>query len=169
MAVVLSTPENFQQPVIQSISRGNRVEYRLAMDYCFEWEENGKRYRRTVFKTDPACECDWETDLASTPDGAALLGFRKLGPSDAGAILHDRGYEIFGALKQDQFPPGEFQVLQDGQWVDCPERWTRLRCDQLYRRMCILGGMPVWRANIEFAALRVGAISRKNGLRWYFS
>lgn len=168
-AVIFSTPEIFQQPIIQSVSRHNNVEYRLALDYCFEDEENGNRYRRTVFRTDPNCDCEWDTDLASKPDAAAIIGFRKLGPSDAAAILHDRAYQIFGRLKLDRFPPGEFQILKDGQWVDSDERWTRLRCDRLYRRMCILGGMPGWRANVEFLALRIGAVSRKNGLRWYFS
>ncbi len=168
--MIISTDKDFHHPVVQSISKDNEVTYRLADDFCYQWEEGGEQWRRVVFREDANCGCDWKTDLASVPDAAALVGFRKLGTSDAAAIIHDRGYQLFGAQKVSEFPKGEYQTLVNGEWVDAePRRWTRLKCDRLYKRMCISGGMSRWRAEVEFLALRVGAFSKRNGLKWYFS
>jgi hypothetical protein len=163
--MIVSTLDNFVHPEIQSVSRGESVQYRLVDDYCFEWAEAGNTYRRTVFKN------NWLTDLATTPDFASTFGFRKCGTSDAAATLHDRGYQLFGLFKLKAFPAGEFTVLTPaGTWVDAnPKYWTREKCDRLYRRMCEAGGMPAWRAEVEFLSLRLGALSKKNGFAWFFS
>lgn len=162
--MIISTAQDFKFPAIQYSGTDGKREYRLLDDYCFEWNEKGFWYRRTVFKLDPGTQKEDGTDLASVPDEASALGFEQAGCSDAAAVLHDNGYFRLG-----KFLPGEFQILKNGKWIDCTEPFLRLRCDLLFRQMCILGGMPVWRANVEFAALRVGAISRRNGVKWYFS
>ena len=168
--MIVATPNHFLQPQIQgTIDHHDKVEYTLVDDYAFMWLENDTIYRRIVYKKDHDSDNAWMTDLASTPDAAAVLGFKECGPSDGAAILHDRGYQVFGTLKLTHFPSGEFQKQEGGVWVDCDEPWTRLRCDKLYRQMCIYGGMTPFRANVEFIALRVGAISGRNGWRWYFS
>lgn len=166
--MILATEQDFKMPKIQAVI-GSKRRYIVLEDYCFQWGENRNLYRRTVFAHPETCAItpDKEgctTDLKSSPDFAAAIGFDHAGPGDGGAVPHDDDYFHLGV-----FPPGAFQVLKDGAWVDCDEKYTRLRADKLYRRRCILGGMPVWKANIEFLALRVGAISRRNGLRWYFS
>ncbi len=165
--MIFATEQNFVQPAIQSKSLGEKVSYRLTDDYCFEYVDMGIRYRRIVFMDDPISEEETDTDLASTPDGAAVIGFRKLGTSDGAAVMHDRGYEIFGEKKLKSFPAMEFQAFIYDKWITIDRKWTRLDCDKLYRRMCIAGGMPVWRANVEFLALRLGAVH--HSLRWYFS
>jgi|GEM_PF-2173611 len=163
--MIISNSENYIQPEIQSVSKGESVQYRLVDDYCFEWEEKGERYRRTVFKN------NWLTDLATTPDFASTFGFRKCGTSDGAATLHDRGYQLFGTFRLKAFPAGEFTIMTPkGTWIDAnPRYWSRSKCDELYRIMCIAGGMPVWRAHVEFWALRIGAFSKKNGFAWFFS
>ncbi len=169
--MIISKADNFLQPAIQSVSFGDEVMYQLIEDYCYEWTEEDtdkvkKRYRRTVFAN------KWITDLASVPDLAAPIGFRKLGTSDGAATLHDREYQLFGFWKLPAFPPGEFTVYNpvNDTWGDAePKYWKRVQCDRLYQRMCIAGGMPLWRAEVEFWALRFGAISKKNGLAWFFS
>lgn len=170
--MILATEQDFKMPKIQAVI-GRKRRYILLEDYCFEWEENGNRYRRTVFANLEVCSINpgdgCTTDLASTPPFAAPLGFEAAGPSDGGAVLHDDDYLRCAGKNPIGFAPGAFQILKDGAWVDCHEKFTRLRADKLYRRRCIAGGMPVWKANVEFLALRVGAVSRRNGLRWYFS
>jgi hypothetical protein len=167
--MIISTPNHYIQPQIQSITKNDKVEYDLVDDYCFMWVEDDTTYRRIVYRADKATNIDWMTDLASVPDQAGLLGFKECGASDGAAILHDRGYQVFGALKLPSFPTGEFQKLDGSKWIDCTDAWTRLRCDKLFREMCIYGGMSKWRANVEFVALRVGAITPSNGIKWYFS
>jgi Protein of unknown function (DUF1353) len=167
--MIVSTPTQFVQPEIQGTVTDQKLEYTLVSDYGYMWLENDTIYIRRVFATDPITGKKWTTDLASTPGFAGLLNFKPCGPSDGGAILHDRGYEVFGELKLGKFPDGEFQKQENGVWVNCDEPWTRLRCDKLYYNMCVSGGMSVWRARTEFLALRIGAISKRNGLRWYFS
>lgn len=165
--MILATEQDFKLPKIQGVI-GSKRRYILLEDYCFEWQENGNRYRRTVFAHLEVCGINpgegCTTDLASVPPFAAPLGFEPAGPSDGGSVLHDDDYRRLGI-----FPPGAFQIFKNGAWVDCDEKFTRLRADKLYRRRCILGGMPKWKATVEFLALRVGAVSVRNGLRWYFS
>jgi hypothetical protein len=167
--MILATVEAFNLPAIQGVP-GPKRRYRLTDDYRFEWEENGKRYARTVYRMDQAAKSETITDLASVPDDgpagalAGSIGIDNAGPSDGGAAIHDNGYERLG-----KFLPGEFQVLVGDEWVDCHEPFTRLRCDKLYFKMIRLGGMSLPKACIEFASLRVGAVSIRNGVKWYFS
>jgi len=171
--MILATEQDFKMPKIQAVI-GNKRRYILLEDYCFEWEEKGNRYRRTVFANVEVCSVTpgkegCTTDLASVPPFAAPLGFEPAGPSDGGSIIHDDDYFRLGGKNPIGFGPGAFQVLRDGQWVDCDEKYTRMRADKLYRRRCIAGGMSKVGATIEFLALRIGAISIRNGFRWYFS
>jgi len=170
--MIVATEEKFEMPAIQGIVGKNR-NYRLTDDYRFEWVEKGKRYARTVYKMDQGTKSETETDLASTPDEGPLgaiagtVGISCAGPSDGGAVVHDNGYERHGDFKQ-----GEFQVLVGEEWVDCTEPFPRLRCDLLFFKMIRLGGMPLRKALTEFVSLRVGGvkgISRKGGLKWFFS
>lgn len=182
---VYATEQDFQLPKIQGVI-GDKRRYILLEDYCFEWEENGKRYRRTVFANPAVCRLNpgkdgCTTDLASVPDSgiagaiAGTIGIDQAGPSDGGSVIHDDDYRrmsgtsLFKRKIPIGFPPGAFQILRNGVWIDCVEKYTRLRADKLYRRRCILGGMKPWKADLEFTSLRIGAVSLKNGLRWYFS
>lgn len=174
--MILSTPEHFQQPAIQGTVGPDR-KYNLTDDYCFEWTgtkgpEKGKRYRRTVFRVDPACDCLSESDLASVPGFGAPLGFEVAGPSDAGGIIHDHDYfRLFTKHSLGYFMPGEFQIFDENlsDWVDCTEPYTRARADAGYRWRISLGGMSKYKAWIEWISLRVGA--KVSGITWraYFS
>ena len=175
--MIFSTERDFKQPIIQYVGKGKERRYDIIEPYCFEWEENGTFYRRYVNSTVDACivgapeSCLEDTDLASVPKLAGIssaLGFEPYGPSDGAAILHDQAYRCKG-----NFGFGEFMILQDSGWIDCQEPFTRKRADALYRKMAILGGMSKAKADIEWAALRLGAIPKegkfKQKMAWYFS
>jgi hypothetical protein len=158
--MIISTPEKYIQPIIQYIGTNEKRLYRIVEDYCFEWSEKSKLYRRVVY-------ADYPNDLASVPDLPVIddaLDVIPYGASDGGAVGHDREYEVQGV-----FPPGEFLILEDGIWKDCKEKWSRFRSDWMYAWKCTLGGMSHWKAwYVEFPALRAGG-GIKDGRKWYFS
>lgn len=161
----IATMQDFVQPKLQGTISSKRA-YMLIEDYTIEWEEKGNLYRRTVFECGKICKV---SDMASVPMFAEGIGFDGNGPSDGAAIVHDDDYEKLGRKGSTGFGAGEFTIKVGDVWIDCTEKYDRSRSDARYRKNCIAGGMPKWKARLEFLALRVGALTFKNRMSWYFS
>ncbi len=59
------------------------------------------------------------------------------------------------------FPPGEpaalrAAVIHDWIYRSRPAGWSRRRADKLFLGMMILDGVPVWRAYLAWAGVRIG-------------
>lgn len=147
---VYSTSEDFKQPVLQYIGKKGvwpfrRRMYRLAEGYNFEWgsmEARKRIYMREGF----------EFDKASTPKFAALLGFIPDGEHEAASMVHDRFYRDKGKLTPHQF---EYYVMIDGHWTADSSTWKRAEVDELFRHMCVLGGMSKPKAWIQTTAVKL--------------
>lgn len=130
-----STAEDFRQPIAYPISEKGfllwkRPEWRLVEDYTFEWGPPESRRRITI-------KAGYEWDGSSVPAWAAVLGHLPVGPCFGASLIHDR----FCQSNYD-LPEGEYQVkLPDGSWVNSPGKWRGLEVHELYRYMCVLGGM----------------------------
>lgn len=59
------------------------------------------------------------------------------------------------------FPPGEpaalrAAVIHDYIYRNRPARWSRRRADKLFLALMIQDGVPVWRAYLAWAGVRIG-------------
>lgn len=59
------------------------------------------------------------------------------------------------------FPPGDAlalraAILHDFIYRTRPERWSRDEADRLFLAVMILDGVPVWRAYLAWAGVRIG-------------
>jgi hypothetical protein len=144
---VYSTDSSFLQPWSTPVGETGfwiwkKPEYRLVEDYVFEYGRENARKRFWFPKG-----IEW--DKSSTPFWAALLGHTPAGASDAGSLVHDMLCKYRGLL-----PEGWYQTqMPDGEWVNDPSPWRTGAIHEIYRIMCVLGGMKPSKALVQKTAL----------------
>lgn len=127
------------QPHITPVGNTNR--YTLLIDYVYEWDFEGKRYRIVV----PA---DYEFDMASVPRIAwPLISQFELGPA---VVPHDWLYHHKGKL-----PAGSYQVKTESGWEGVRYEWPRKDVDRLFGRMMRESGVVPWRRRIAYLLVRL--------------
>lgn len=83
----------------------------------------------------------FETDFASVPFGFRNL-FPPMGRWSRAAIVHDHIYQLGGVNAG----------ICDGE----PVSYTRKRADEIFREAMIVLGVPAWRRELMYAAVRLG-------------
>lgn len=134
------------QPALVPIGE-NR--WRLTEDYTYEWLYGGVFRRITV-------KAGFETDLASVPPLFWALGFPPDGLHRAASVVHDALYKARGAL-----PSGDATYQETRKWIEprdwsyLPARYTREEADRLFGRMMRDAGVPKWRRDTMYRAVRL--------------
>jgi len=117
--------------------------FMLVVDYTYEWEKDGRRYRITVPK-------GYLTDKASVPQFAWSLGFKPDGAPEGAAVLHDFLYQHKGEL-----PAGSYQTFIDGSWQNIPNVWTRAEIDRLFGRIMREHGVGPVKRKLMYYSVRL--------------
>jgi len=121
----------------------NRKEFRLEHDYIYQWGHLLDEYR--IFVPE-----GFIYDRASVPwIGRAILGIRRDGLIEAGAVVHDFIYENEGRM-----PEGTWQREVKGKWVDVGTVWTRENADKMFFRIMRDSGMSRWKRRLAYRVVR---------------
>lgn len=116
--------------------------YELTETYTYYWTRNGTQYRIIVpegFRNDGASipRIFW-TILGLTPDGLIR----------AAALIHDFILVNKGRLKENH------QLLLWAGWKECGKLIDKKSADKLFKQIAIESGIPKWKANIAYLAIR---------------
>jgi len=117
--------------------------YELVADWTYEWECGGIRRRITVPK-------GFVYDGASVPRIVwTLTGILPDGLIRAAALVHDWLYKHRGRL-----PPGSYQQLHRGAWVNRDRAASREEADRLFARIMREAGVGKARRRMAYVAVR---------------
>jgi hypothetical protein len=136
-----------EQPDLRPI---NGKEYLLYDDFIHEWKEpDGRRCRQITYK-------GFVTDIASTPDVCAPLGYKPDGLHRYAALGHDRRYQRRGLMTGFDIlgPYQEFDPIRE-EWMDKDRQFSRKECDIRFLEDMLACGTTPLKAKTMYFAVRI--------------
>jgi hypothetical protein len=135
------------QPIIEPIQKKG-VNFKLAQDYSYTWNESGKECRITVKK-------GFIYDGASIPSwlwGFPLMLFPTHPRIVAGATIHDVCYSSSGHINAYQY--GSYEEKIDGKWEKVDRFVSKSLADKLFRQINSEAGMDRTRLEATYQAVK---------------